>query len=56
MLTFDVTRTNHMLNNDFDGPQRHVPTGNLIGRSGSPFVGRNRLQKMLHCRKELDWI
>lgn len=49
-------QTNYMLNDDFNGPQRHVPTRDLICRSGSPFVGRNRLQKMFHGRKEFHWI
>lgn len=55
-ITSHVTRTNQMLNNDFDGPQRHVSTGDLIGRSCPPFVGRNRLQKMFYCRQELHRI
>ena len=42
-----------MLDDDFNGPQRHVSARNLIGRTCTPLVRRDRLEEVLDGREQL---
>jgi hypothetical protein len=45
-----------MLNDDFDGSQRHVSARNLVRGTCPPFIWRHRLQKVFDGREKFNGI
>jgi hypothetical protein len=45
-----------MLDDNLQGPEWQVTTGDAVGSTGAPFIRGHSLQEMLNCRKQLHWV